>query len=391
MLTKISKNLIKMACTSALITGAMIALPIEQANAAGVQTFTSLTYFNPADMDFVDNFKFTVGGGFVNVRSKFTGTHLGVSGTSKSNRDNVFPYGQIIYRIPSCHKKLVIGFDVSNPGLADLKYKSGNLAGTESRVISRNYSPKVSYQILDKLTLGFGLDILYGSTGVANFQATPAPNSLILKNKGHGSSFGWDAGFLWKVLPITYISGSYHSKHKLNYDGYSQFGTNITTTSLNVPLPDTFSLNYLQILSKEWLVNFNAKYMLWKDVYKSFIVRNAATPGGTLIFPLNYKNSWMGQIYSRYHFAEKWAGVGFVEYDSNPQPKAFRPIEFPADQLWFFGLGLQYMPTKNIETQLLYGFAYSNPGINNIQTTGRTVGKDKIKVNLVDLRITYKF
>ncbi len=378
---KISKNIFKMACTSALMTAAMFALPVEKAKAAGIQVFTNMSYFNPADMDFVDNFKFSAGAGMINLKSKFTGTQAGFPGTSKSNTYTYFPYGQAIYRIP-CHKKLVVGVDVSNPAYVNFHYKSSNLSGTQTSLVGRNFSPKASYQVLENLTLGLGLDILYVANGKLGLQ-TPFGVSRF---KGHGSTFGWDAGFLWKIVKGSYLSGSYHSKMKVQAHGFNTLANVTNFSSVGAAIPDTFTLNYLQYFSKNWLVNFNGRYVLWKKAAKSLILRNFAVIGTTTI-PLNYKNAWVGQIYTRYQFACQWAALGFVEYDSNPQPKRFRPISLPADQVWIGGLGIQYLPTPNIETQLSGGVAFSNPKL----VRQPTVGKDKIRAPFVDVRFTYKF
>jgi long-subunit fatty acid transport protein len=381
---------------SVLLLGTALTVPAEQAQAAGSQVFGPMTYVNPAQMDlFCQNFNLTLGGDLFFLKGKFNGSNnvLGrVTGQSTTNDNVLLPYGQIMYRIPQM-SKMVIGFDVSNPQGGLLKFENGPLVGTRTYLRTQNYSAKVSYHLFEDWVFGVGVDVLNNVGGVASF-VVPGRGLQNRNDQGRGARVGWDAGLTWKINQGGWLGASYHSKMMLNSRGRSAFpGLPTQIATLNANIPDTYTLSYLQFLSEKWLVNFTARYMGWKQVYRSFNIKNdALTPGGTLVFPLNYKNSWMGQVFSRYQLAEQWAVLGAVEYDSNPQPKRFRPASFPADQLWYLGAGVQYMPTKTTQVQLFYGYVTSSPKFNNVGNNPQaTVGKLKLTGNQFDISFTYKF
>jgi long-subunit fatty acid transport protein len=394
MTKKLNQNIIKLSLTTALFAGTMLAIPAEEAKAVANQVFTSYAYTNPAELDYIENFKATFGSFLANANVKFNGSQtLNVNnptaryatGKSTSDMTRFFYYGNASYRFESL-KRLCMGINVSNPEAVYYKFKNGPAAGYDTELFGRVYTLKSSFQVTDKFTIGLGLSSLWVSKFKINSQIAPGQQ---LRNKGHGSTFGWEGGFIWKLLQGTHVGASYHSKLFVNSKGYSDFitpnSTRTTFSSMNVNLPDTFSVNWLQFFSKNWLINLSAKYMLWKKAFVDFTERN--TPIGTLVFPLHFKNAWVGQFYTRWQFHDKFAALGFVEYDQNPLPKRFRPLNFAADKLWFFGVGLEYMPTKNLSTQIFYGYANSKPSFNNVNTMGNM----KININLIDLRVTYKF
>jgi long-subunit fatty acid transport protein len=346
-------------------------------NAAGIQFFPQMAYTNPASLSLVNKFSFTAGGGFLRTKLKFNGTQVGVTGESTCHPKYSFPYGQIAWR-PS--EQWILGFDVSEPSFAYLDFKTGNLAGIKSRILTVNYSPKICFQPFEYIAFGLGLDIQQNRRADLNF-FTPAGHII---NHGKGEGMGWDAGFLWKIQPTSILSGSFHSQVTTYAKGTSTLGGISTRFKVNVPTPQTITLNYLQILTDEWLVNLTARHCKW-DYFQRQVLYPTAV--GLVVFPVQYNNSWVGQIITRYQFAEQWAGLLAYEFESRPESIKHRPVNLPADQIWIAGIGLQYLPTTTFQVQLVLGHAQSKPKIND----SFTQGKFKITGNFADISVTYKF
>lgn len=305
---------------------------------------------------------------------------------SRSHDSITYPYGQIMYRL---NPKVVIGADVTFPTLGALKWTTGNARGTRTRLYAANYSAKISYAYNDDWTFGLGLDVLAGS-GKVSFIVPGTANQSV--NKGTGSRAGWDAGLTYKINQGGWLGFSYKSRQYAQAKGQSTFpGRPWSLVSQNVNMPDTFTASYLQFWSEKWMTNLDLRYILFKHAYKFYNVTSPAfAPGNNVPFRQNYKNSWSAEVFTRYHFAEQWAGIAAINYDSNPMKQTkWRTLNFPADAVWFFGGGVQYMPTKTTQVQLFYGYVTSNTKLNH--EVIRTRGKVKLQGNQLDLSFTYKF
>lgn len=292
------------------------------------------------------------------------------------------------------HPRVVVGMDVSDPVNGNIFFNKGIAEGAKTIYRMKNYGPKVSFKVLDNLAIGGGLDVTQVYRGRIGFSIPwedGAVANINAKTISH-AHLGWNVGVLYKPMPTTIIGASYHSKQNMNIP----VDTEITTPggekftshgTIYAPTPDVASLNVTQIFSRKFLVSLTGRFIHWKIV-KNFKLTNAPLTD-TLRFPLNYKNAWSLQAVGRYKFAEKWAGLLAFEYDSSLQAAPFSTIGLPAYSVWIGGVGVQYMPTKNVQAQLVYGFAYSNPKIRNAGTG--SFGKEKLFGNLIDASLTYKF
>lgn len=386
---------LKPACMSAAVV-AGLAFPAEKANAVAEVNWLYGSYMNPAMMDLLTKtFEVNAGGTTLNPKFTYKGTQAGRGpGKSSSDRWSFVPNFNIMYRVQPAW---VIGFDVSSSTFDDMSYKTGPATGTKAILRGNVYNWKISYQAFDNFTLGFGINVMHLRRAHYSFYlgAIGAGGAGQFQTKTSGAKAGWNAGFLWKIMPATFINGSVWSR----LNGWSRghaiqtnpangaiLGTNQIKVSASQP--DIFSLNVVQFFSKEWLVSLTGRYMLWRAARKNFTFVDLPNIG-TTPFSLKYKNSWVANVFTKYHFHPEWAVIADVNYDSNPQPLSHRPVIFPVNTSWYTALGVQYMPTPNWELTFLPAFAWSNAKINHAPEFA--VGKSKVRVFLFDVNLAYKF
>lgn len=407
MRTNISK-MIKRSCMAAAFMAAGFGFNAEKAHANAEVVYFYNTYNNPAMMDLLTkNFEVMAGGAGTDLQFKYKGTQVGRGpGTSKSQRYNFHPYGNLMYRIPQA-EKWVVGFDISGPAFDNMFYKHGPARGTKAVVRGNFYNWKVSYQAFDNFTIGFGIFLGHLRAGDYSFQLPAAAfgfrnrDYLQFITKTKGSKAGWNAGFLWKAAQGTFISGSVWSRIKGYTRGHADVyntrtGQLLASRQIKVTAfePNNFELSALQFLSKEWLISLTGRYMVWK-IRKNFTFYSMPIPTpvgvetGPLNFALNYKNSWVISGFTRYQFDPQWAVLGAFNYNSNPNPLKTRPVIFPVSWTWFLGTGIQYMPTENWKATLFGGCGWSKAKIDH--EPERAFGKSKLFVPTIDLNLTYHF
>ncbi len=256
-------------------------------------------YRNAANMDLVENFSATLMGSFVNFNNKYNGTQVGsVLRSSKGNKNYVTPMGDIQWR---AMPKLVLGLYVYDPMLGLIQYKSGNQAGTKSILNAKSYSPKISYQVLDNLTLGAGIDFMHLSKAIL---AIPGIAGGTLVAKGDSFKTSFNVGALFKAQPTTLISASFHKGVNFKPKGNISLNGQTNKGYLNTPLiPDIYSANLTQILTPEWLVSVTARFLNWKP-FKTVTIYNAPVVGN-LVLPQKYHSAGYGQLLTRYQFSEQ--------------------------------------------------------------------------------------
>ena len=248
-----------------------------------------------------------------------------------------------------------------------------------------NYSPKFSYQMTDKLAIGFGFDANQLSNAQVNF-GSPQLGEMI--NKSSGWSYGWDAGLALQINPSNFLNVSYYSKINFEHlSGYSQRG-NLSQTNFsdNLVIPTIYTLNLVHKPTSLWTVVETLRYIQWSEEHNLMLTNSAA---GNITFPLNYNDTWSVQVATRYQLFDDW-GVGIAaEYDSNPQSTAYRPIALPATSVVLLGGSIAYALNTKWSAKLQYAYLFANPEINQSGPPTQ-FGHVKIGVNIVDFGVAWK-
>ena len=353
--------------------------------ATGYQIFPTLAYDNPATLNTTSKMSAILGATDIGVGMKYSGSVGNNIGTAESNTNIVLPYLRLAYRIDP---KWVTSFDISHPLLSNITFPSTSIVSPvaiDDIIIDTNYSPKASYQMTDKLAIGFGFDANQVSDAQVNFGGPPLGK---MTNKTSGWNYGWDAGLAFQINQSNFLNANYYSEINFsNLTGYSQQGNvKHANFSDNLVVPATWTLNLVHKPTSLWTVVETCRYIQW-SAEKNLALVNSA--GGNIIFPLNYNDSWSAQLATRYQVSEKW-GVGIAaEYDSSPQSTAFRPIALPATSITLLGTSLDYALTSEWSAKLQYAYIFANPEINQAGPTPQ-LGHVNIGVNIVDLGIAWK-
>lgn len=373
---------------SSLGCGVFLSFLSQNVFAAAYQIFSELAYDNPAALNSVKKGQIVLGMGIPTVTFHFKGSNGPLYGRADASGTNVLPFGRLAWRLSP---KIVTSLDITNPVYSDFKYPVDSVVstlGTSTVMIGRNYSPKISYEIKPGLAVGVGFDAHNFSNLQLSFAAAPFGE---LANRASGWAYGWDAGIFYALTQTTFASLSYYSQLNHEDTGTSSWGPFATDNyQANVVLPATTSLNIIHLLSKQWVLSTTLRYIQWQP-YQHLYQRNTALPvnSGFLDFTLGYKNSWSGQLASRYQINEHWAVKGALEYDSNLQPLIYRPVGLPADQIGMLAMGGEYALTKECSASLVYIRGLSRPKLQNIGIIGPVDGRINVNANIVSLNLTW--
>lgn len=357
---------------------------INKIYAAAYQQFTNLAYDNPATLNTTQQLSVMIGGTYLQGKLHFNGVNGFLSGTSTSDESTVLPYGRLAIRITP---QIVLGVDVTTLQYTSIFYTPNSVISTLSTATllkSFDISPRLSWQINEKLAVGIGLliDRLYKSS--LSFYIPP----FQLINEGGDWALGGTIGLSYNLNKMTFVNLSYATPLQHKPEGPSKWGPlHSPNYTSNAPLPGIFTLNLVRVINPEWIVIGTARYVLW-GISKTLYLKNTALGGFTI--PQNDFNSWIAQIATHYQLSNVWGIAGTIIYESNAEPTAFRPVGLPTYSILSLGLGADYNINKFWNLKLLYGHAFSNPPINTVGPLGPVIGRININGNLVDLSLNYK-
>ena len=222
----------------------------------------------------------------------------------------------------------------------------------KATLIGMTIMPSASYKFNDWLSVGAGLNAMYGylSDQVAVNTGTPIDGQMKLRDTTWG--FGANAGVLVTPCPGTRIGATYLSPVKLNFSDKPDFGNLgalagkpafLFPPSLNLGLtvPQSVMMGVYQELNEKWAVMADVGWQNWSQFGKADVSVGPGAVGG-ITTQLNYDDTWHGAIGAEYQLNEDWLLTGGFAYDTSAVSDANRTVTLPMGQAYRFGLGAIY-------------------------------------------------
>jgi long-chain fatty acid transport protein len=357
-------------------------------HASVVQFLMGINYFNPAMLNSIKNKEFMLGGDYVNGEFIFNGSSPLGTGTVKSEKGNLLPYGRIAVR---AHPKVVVGVSVTEPYFANLEWGPDSIlrqTSVHTAVRSVRADPQVSLQVTDRLTLGIGAQATHFYGGHFDFAV---PGLGTINNLNSGDHYGYSVGLFYVLTPDTFFDAAFHS------NGGGVITNTGTSTSESGAINNNFefgnadpSLGYIELIHKfspKFLLAGKVFYTNWSSL-KNFTLDNTVLPV-PLVFKSDFKDTWSFSAGGKYDFNETISGIFGGIYETNFAQAPLNSVGYPGSNGLGLGAGTIVNFTKEFSAQLLYQHYMYLPKaeINNISTLD--VGTASLNANIIGLRLTY--
>lgn len=276
----------------------------------------------------------------------------------------------------------------------------------ESALLGMSLMPAVSFKATDWLSVGAGLNAMFGylKTDVAVNNDSPVDGQLKLKDETWG--FGANVGVLIEPREGTRIGITYLSPLKLDFKDQpdiSVFGGNLGTLfatpelNLGVKVPQSVMVGLYQEISPKWAVMADVGWQQWSQFGEVQVgVEGAANNPHVVTANLNYQDTWHGALGARYRASDKWQFMGGVAFDSSAVDSANRTVTLPMGQTWRFGLGASYQLSQTININAAYAFLWAgNMALtqgSDTSSRGRVSGSyNDAWFGFATLNVTWKF
>ncbi len=367
---------------------------------------------NPAGMSLLSKSELQAGiqAGYGNVGFSPNYSQTTISGNDGGNAVGWFPGGSLFY-VQKINPDLSVGFGALNYFGNSLKYDNnwvGRHYAQEATLIGYTFTPAVSYRINEWLSVGAGLNAMYGSfkqtAAVRNLEAG-VDGQVKVEDKEWG--FGANLGVIVQPLKGTRIGIDYLSEMKLKFSDtphFSGIGPGLGTIlqnrnfyskslDLGIYVPQMVMGSVYQEINSKWAVMANVGWQQWSK-FGQTDVTVVSTTANSLTANLNYQDTWHVAGGVMFKALPAWTFTAGVGYDSSAVKDQYRNPTFPVGDTYRFGVGAMWQIKPDLKLGFSYEYIYLpdlNMDVNRGPLAGRVVGQySNPSINFFALNLSWQ-
>jgi len=345
---------------------------------------SSIVYFNPAGMTYLDGTHVHVGVHVLAPDAELDDTGTTVPFGAAVGGDGGNPYG--VTPLPNIHMSheaiddtLWLGFSVSAPFGLGNEYDDdffGRFDSTETELTTYDIQPSFAVRVNDKLSLGGGLNIQYADAELKRIVNPFGTGEFVSVLDGDDFSFGFNLGLMYQHSEDTRFGVHYRSRvnHTLKGEtstetlGGMAFGTpNSARADLDLPDIAQFGVNHK--LNDKVTLLASATWFGWDSFNEIRVINDAGSV--VSLTPQDYQNTWAFAIGAEYELNDKWTLRAGYQFDETPTTDEFRTTLTPDGDRNWIAAGATYDINEKFSLDL--AATYIDVGDETIDLT-RTVG-----------------
>ncbi|HRI15906.1 MAG TPA: outer membrane protein transport protein [Verrucomicrobiota bacterium] len=245
----------------------------------------------------------------------------------------------------------------------------------EGGVVGVSLMPTISYEVNDWLSVGAGLNAMYGymknELAVNNLDPLIGDGQLSLSDRTWG--FGANAGVMIRLSEKTRVGATYLSRVNLDFEdtptfsnlgpGLSGLLANTSQLNLGVTVPQSVMASVYHQLTEKLAVMVDLGWQNWEQFGQVQVGVDApvTTPEDPKAFTtnLNYQDTWHGAVGVQYQLSEKWQLTSGVAYDSSAVSDEDRTVTVPMGKALRVGLGVQWQFSPKLSLGAAYEFLWA--------------------------------
>lgn len=243
----------------------------------------------------------------------------------------------------------------------------------KSALMGLTLSPAVSYRLNNWLSVGAGLNMMYGyiDSEIAINNAGEARPDGQLKYDDNRWGYGANLGILVEPMPGTRFGLTYLSEVKLDFSAVPEFsglgpvlealltsrGLTTSDMDLSMTVPQMVMISAYHEINQKWAVMGNVGWQNWSRFGQVDVGINSSNPT-TLTVDNDYNDTWHVALGAQYRHSPAWTFSCGIAYDSSAVDDDKRSVVLPMGESWKFALGAQYAVTPSLTLGAAYEFAW---------------------------------
>ncbi|WP_076408410.1 outer membrane protein transport protein [Shewanella sp. UCD-KL12] len=128
--------------------------------------------------------------------------------------------------------------------------------GGETSLTSVNFGIALSYQVTEQLSLGGGIDVIYGDGDIKR--------KGLLDVEADGVGYGFNLGLAYEFDQNNRVGLSYRYSPDIEAKGEVSMGGE-SADSINIPLPDMLELSGYHKLTEQFALHYSVQYVTWSE------------------------------------------------------------------------------------------------------------------------------
>ena len=299
-----------------------------------------------------------------------------------------FPGGGAFFSY-SVSPDLKLGFALAGNFGAPLTYDN-NWAGRyyvqSTTMLGVSLLPSIAFKVNDRLSLGVGLNAMYGmyTNQVAINNVAPIFGDGRLKLDDRTWGWGVNLGLLYEVDEGTRVGLTWNSQVNLDFKGPAHFsnlsptvatalntaGLLNSTIKVGVKVPQQVMASVFTQLDPQWALLGSVGWQQWSKFGAINIGIEDTSHPVSLTTDIPFKDTWHVATGAQYRLSEPWLLNFGVAYDSGFQPNGstVSPL-MPLNTAWRFGVGGQQQLSKTSVWGLAAEYIYGGTLKTDLQTT----------------------
>jgi long-chain fatty acid transport protein len=336
----------------------------------------STAFTNPAGMTRLEHSQVLAGGQLMWLNTGFSvgdGTSPGL-GTGEGGRvfgSNGLVPGGGAFATKRLSPDLVLGFSAAGNFGSVLDYNddwAGRYRVQDADLLGVSLVPSVAYRVNDKLSIGGGINAMYGmfDQKVAINNALPALGDGRLEIDDDTWGFGANVGVLYDVTPGTRVGLTYTSALDLDFRGrarFSNLGPGLETLlrsrglldsqiDLGATVPQQVMASVVSQVDDRWTVLANLGWQDWSEFGEVEIGLDSSQNPTSLASPLSFDDTWHVALGAQRSLDSEWTMNFGIAYDSGFQDGSDVSPLFPVNSAWRFGAGAE----RQVRSSYKWGF-----------------------------------
>ena len=289
-----------------------------------------------------------------------------------------FPGGGAFFSY-SVSPDLKLGFALAGNFGAPLKYDNdwaGRYYVQSTTMLGVSLLPSIAFKVNDRLSLGAGLNAMYGmyTNQVAINNVAPIFGDGRLKLDDRTWGWGANLGLLYEIDEGTRIGLTWNSQVNLDFKGPAKFsnlsprvaaaldsaGLLNSTIKVGIKVPQQVMASVFTQLDPQWALLGSVGWQQWSKFGAINIGVEDSSHPVSLTTDIPFKDTWHVATGAQYRLSEPWLLNFGVAYDSGFQPdgSTVSPL-MPLNSAWRFGLGGQKQLSKTavwgLAAEYIYG------------------------------------
>jgi len=248
---------------------------------------------------------------------------------------------------------------------------AGRYWATRVDLLTINLTPALSYRVNDRLSLGLGVPVTFGSLEMDIAIPGPlagTPEGLALIKDGTDISATVILSALWQATPKLRMGAMYLGENEIEFDSDLEFQLPMGESPEDIATDVSFT--YPQTIRTWGAYEATDRVTLlgtvaWEDwsAYDNVFI---STPVGEGALPRNWDDTWHFAAGLKIKTGGPWTWYTGIAYDTNPTRPEDRTADTPIDEQWRLSVGANYERSNGHRVGVVATWAdYGDAAIDN--------------------------